>query len=486
MAMACKHGRKKIAELLHQNGKEVKHYTNYEQAFRNSTEHYQYEICRWLLDKDPYLKIDSHFTPILRICKLGDLQFVKLILNHQSKISLDIMNEAFKISHMNGHYMITGLLLLVNKDINVHGVNNELFLQYYNNNDLNNVKKLFRLKKFAITFNMINEAFSKHHLELAIWACENSIDVDLTLSNDIICKKLYTDNNYDELYYVLDRTKHRNINDRYMWACMNNHLLFAKCIRALNLNHDINFRNMILLHTTCEKQFIELREWLYQHATNNTNIVHRNDILLKYACTQQDIELISWILDKRVLHKDKLNLNTIFRSACYSKHFDVLKLLHKYDKNVINCILDDKLYPIDSINVIKGFRTIATASKVVDKTIYNKNVRKIVVYKDVMVTDGSPKVGMANGVSPKVGMANGVSSNLYDTKIYDRDVWHRIATVNQLPIVEPHICEKIIEELLRCDDDDYNKYHEKNMVKQRSRPESSLSPVKKYFKGLLV
>ena len=93
---------------------------------------------------------------------------------------------------------------------------------------------------------------------------------------------------------------------------------------------------------------------------------------------------------------------------------------------------------------------------------------------------------MANGVSPKVGMANSVSSNLYDTKIYDRDVWHRIATVNQLPIVEPHICEKIIEELLRGDDDDYNKYHEKNMVKQRSRPESSLSPVKKYFKGLLV
>ena len=357
MAVASRFGNRGIMNWLHANAntRGVEYYRNYEQAFRNSAQYYNTESCRWLLQADLGLKIDATFRPFINICESGDIDLVKMILIRQPSIDLDIMNIAFKCAYMKGHHEIADLLRHVNSDINVLGENNNLFLEYYNLGDLYRVQDLFSMQPIVITFNMIQQAFQRQHFAMGMWAYNNSVNIILSTHNDVIAKQLYLDQQYEALEWLLNLTPHANVLERYLWACNNGHLLFAKCIRSLNLDHDINCRNMILIRVAGTNKFMDLCNWLYGFLPFD-NIIHSDDKLLSEACTISNIELVSWILDKRLANGEQLNLQTLFRSMCYNKNIDMLNVLYKYNNNVINCILDDKLYPKASMHAVKNMR----------------------------------------------------------------------------------------------------------------------------------
>jgi hypothetical protein len=354
MAIACKFGRENVVKYLHENTNNNNLYRNYEQAFRNSAEYQCNRACKWLLVIDPKLKISTDFKPFIQICESGNTELVKLILIHQPNLELSIMNLAFKLAFMNNHSEIVVRLRLANININVLGENNNLFLEYFNKNDLYNVNKLYTMQSLPLSFNMVKQAFIKQHFDLALWTYEHNQNIDLAMHNDVIIKQLCTDGLYMQVGWLLRQTPTVNVMDRYIWACKNNHLPLIQGLYILNKNYNICFHNSLLIRIVCTNKFTDLRNWLYKLFKEEVfDIIRHSDQVLIDACNDCDEELIIWILDKRVENGDDLDLEKLFKRMCYKRQLNEIAILYEYDNSLSNCVINNNAYPKISINFIK-------------------------------------------------------------------------------------------------------------------------------------
>lgn len=111
--------------------------------------------------------------------------------------------------------------------------------------------------------------------------------------NKVICN-LLENNDLQEAkkIHITHNFKINNLDNKFMYACLNGHIEVAKWLYELGV--DIHIENDIFFRSSCSSGQIEVAIWLYELGAN----IHiENDEVFIRSCERGQIEIAKWLYE---------------------------------------------------------------------------------------------------------------------------------------------------------------------------------------------
>lgn len=297
---ACDLGYSKIVKLFYQLGNElqIQKIVISPLKLSKSIENGSFKTVKFLCELKPGLMYDVSFSAICMSKNLKIIKYCLLPVFHNEQINIHKSYEgSFRYICENGYLEIAKFLLTLEEThgkFNIHVLDDVILRKCCENNHFEMAKWLISLEGTHGKFNIhvlndiiFRKCCENSYFEMAKWLIsleETHGKINIHSDNDSAFKSCCKNGNLEMLrwLYSLDHNFDIDLSGQFMIACVNNNLELAQFIYSINKNIYIRMKNDFIFHECCNKEYIEIAQWLcticskYRLSLQTDDMVYRS------------------------------------------------------------------------------------------------------------------------------------------------------------------------------------------------------------------